>query len=72
MSAAAPAGSAGMTGGRFGLASPRSARVFAGVTFVLLVANLPLVALAHQFTFANIGLGLLLGLPYAVVGTVVA
>ncbi len=42
------------------------------VTLVLFAANLPLVGLAHEFTFTNLALGVLLGLPFAVVGMVVA
>jgi hypothetical protein len=54
------------------LASPRSARLVWAVTLVLLAANLPLVALAHEFTFSNVALGAFLGLPFALVGIVVA
>ena len=42
------------------------------MTLVLIAVNLPLVALAHEFTFSNLALGGFLGLPFAVVGTVVA
>jgi hypothetical protein len=58
--------------GRFRLASPRAAQLLGIVTLVLLAANLPLVALAHEFTFSNLALGAFLGLPFAVVGMVVA
>jgi hypothetical protein len=58
--------------GRFRLASPRTAQLLGIVTFVLLAANLPLVALAHEFTFTNLALGAFIGLPYALVGMVVA
>ena len=42
------------------------------MTFALLAADLPLAALAHQFTFSNVELGVALGLPFAAVGAVVA
>jgi hypothetical protein len=58
--------------GRFRLASPRSARLLGVVTLVLIAVNLPLVALAHEFNFSNLALGAFPGLPFAVVGTVVA
>jgi hypothetical protein len=54
------------------LASPRSARLVGAVTLLLLVADLPLVALAREFTFSNVVLGAFLGLPFALVGVVVA
>ena len=58
--------------GRFRWASPRTAQLLGVVTLVLLAVNLPLVALAHEFTFSNLALGAFPGLPFAVVGTVVA
>jgi hypothetical protein len=58
--------------GRLRWASPRTARLLGVVTLVLLAVDLPLAALAHQFTFSNVGLGVPLGLPFAAVGTVVA
>ena len=58
--------------GRFRLASARTAKLAGIATLVLLAVNLPLVALAHQFTFSNLSLGIWVGLPYAIVGTIVA
>ena len=58
--------------GRFRWASPRTAQLLGVVTLVLLAVNLPLVALAHEFTFSNLALGAFPGLPFVVVGTVVA
>jgi hypothetical protein len=58
--------------GRLRLVSPRTALLLGVVALVLLAADLPLAALAHQFTFSNVGLGVPLGVPFALVGTVVA
>jgi len=57
---------------RFRLASPRTAHLLGVVTLALIAASLPLAALAHQLTFSTLGLGALLGLPFAAVGAVVA
>jgi len=42
------------------------------VTLVLFVAAPPLAALAHALTFSNLFLGLVLGVPFGVVGTLLA
>ena len=57
---------------RFRFVSPRTARALGLLTLLLLAADLPLAALARQFSFSNIGVGVLLALPFALVGTVVA
>jgi hypothetical protein len=58
--------------GRFRLASARTAKLSGIATLVLLAVNLPLVALAHQFTFSNLSLGIYVSLQYLIVGTIVA
>ena len=58
--------------GRLRLASPRVAQALGALTLVLLAADLPLAGLAHQFNFTNVGVGVLLALPFALVGMVVA
>jgi hypothetical protein len=57
--------------GRLRLASPRSALVLGALALVLLLAGLPLAALAHQLTFSGVGIFIPIA-PFALVGVVLA
>src|SRR5438445_13842773 len=54
------------------LATARTALVLGIVTLVLFAAAPPLAALAHALTFSNLFLGVVLGLPFGIVGTLLA
>jgi hypothetical protein len=64
---------AGLAGGRFRLASPAAALVLGGLALALMIADVPLAALAHQSLAATGGsLPVWISAPFAVVGLVVA
>ncbi len=54
------------------LATARTALLFGTATLVLFAAAPPLAVLAHALTFSNLFIGLVLGVPFAVVGTLLA
>jgi len=54
------------------LATARTALVLGTVTLVLFAAAPPLAALAHALNFSNLFLGPVLGLPFAIVGMLLA
>jgi hypothetical protein len=60
-----------VAGGRFGLASPRSAAVLGVLALLLALAGVPLSALAHQLTFTGEGIFVAI-VPFALVGFVLA
>jgi hypothetical protein len=54
------------------LATARTALVLGSVTLVLFAAAPPLAVLAHALTFSNLFVGLVLGVPFGIVGTLLA
>jgi len=54
------------------LATARTALVLGTVTLVLFVAAPPLAVLAHAVSFSNLFVGLVLGVPFGIVGTLLA
>ena len=54
------------------LVTARTALVFGAATLVLFAAAPPLAVFAHALSFSNVFTGLVLGVPFAIVGTLLA
>jgi hypothetical protein len=65
-------GRAEVTGGRVGLASPRTAFVVGVLAAALLASFAPILVLAHQISLSNFGTPFVIELPYVAVGFLVA